>query len=663
MEWFDKENLKLAYAYTKDDDEAASMPMGPLWYPSVKAIDALGEKFFISLETLIRSDQYEPDCADVIFIPKDNFGIRPAALITMTDKIIYQAIFNPKFLGEKIDNQLRDCCYANRLLGTTSYFKDWSRQWNAYIDAAIRAFKRGFIYYIELDVRSYYPSIVIKKLEYILKSDFGVNEKILKVLTDQLIRWDNSNLSLGIPQSPGPSRILGNVYLHPLDVYLSQEQKNEFHYGRYADDIIIMAKSEDILLKTVDRINNFLFRYHLELNEKTKKIKLSDSKYLINKKYSSDYDDSSFLSSLKRVGEIEPEIPSILRKIKRGSPKKEELSRLKYYLKANYDGKYSKELLRSIPLIPSFTHLIVKYIISFGDDIFALAKEILDQCRKNDWIIFWLIKFICLFKEGKHNQDIVSIINRIKYDNNYHYAVKLTPLYYSASRGNLPLENDYIKNAIDNANFPIEKVNYLFLSQYLKLDMAEHIKSGLKSQSVDEQIMSLYLSKIKPVSIDDAEKSAFSLIYCNQWSPRQVTTKEAMPIAEIVDWQFKELTQISRQSRKKKRSTNKIIITHSGNKGLCRKYKKQEVCYPIRGKKRLSLITALLETKKIPGTELMNTIGYNGRSLLTKEIGEINNNLKKDLYLKEDLIVRAPTGGYYIPQERFEVIKEKITSA
>ncbi|MFH1392246.1 MAG: hypothetical protein ABIG90_00995 [bacterium] len=87
--------------------------------------------------------------------------------------------------------------------------------------------------------------------------------------------------------------------------------------------------------------------------------------------------------------------------------------------------------------------------------------------------------------------------------------------------------------------------------------------------------------------------------------------------------------------------------------GIYTNNKLKQPNYPIRGK-RSRLLWLLKDNKKL-GRSLIKTLCYPSLSQLNKEIKEINNNFKSTLNLKDNLIVRVPTGGYKLNRNKYNI--------
>ena len=295
-----KENLKKAYSYVQNELAHSSLSVNPINHPSTTAVNDLGDDFFVALEQYLQSGEYKPEKGFFVYIPKDNLGLRPVCVLSMVDRIVYQAIFNQDVLGYKIDGQLSDkVCFANRINDDekSEYFlSQYFNNWDSFCKEQKKAFKKGYTWKLEVDVQQYYEHIPVGKLLYKLKNDFGVkDEKILEILKEQLCTWaEYPELPKGIPQGPNPSAVLGNVYLSSLDAFAEKELIGKgLRYFRYADDITLMGKSKNDVLRATEKIVHFLREHNLSLNEKTRLTEIEDVETIEAMRFFSDYEDNT----------------------------------------------------------------------------------------------------------------------------------------------------------------------------------------------------------------------------------------------------------------------------------------------------------------------------------------------------------------------------------
>ncbi|MFH1867077.1 MAG: hypothetical protein ABIJ81_03280, partial [Patescibacteria group bacterium] len=151
-----KENLKQAFEYLKDEVDESSIPLDPIWRPSISAITQLGNEFFETLQNYLRQEKYQPDKADYILAQKDHLGGRPICIFSVVDRIVFQALLNPSVLGNVVDKKLYNFCIGNRILGEDRYLKPYQNQWTNFCDKQIEVFNKKFTWRIEFDIATYY---------------------------------------------------------------------------------------------------------------------------------------------------------------------------------------------------------------------------------------------------------------------------------------------------------------------------------------------------------------------------------------------------------------------------------------------------------------------------------------------------------------------------
>lgn len=529
-----KENLKKAFSYLKDEADESTLPLDPIWRPAISAVVELGDGFFETLQKYLRENKYQPDKADYIYADKDNMGVRPICVFSVVDRIIFQALLNPWLLANTIDKKLCSSCLGNRVLGKDKYLKPYKNQWAKFCDKQMDAFKKKFIWRAEFDLQTYYESIHIDTLLKILKENFQIqDERLLKTLEQQLKTWAENLTLCGIPQGANASHILANAYLYPLDTFLDDLKGNgEFEYFRYADDIVLMAKSADKIHHIVSQIVVFLRQYNLKLNEKSKLERLKNTEGIEELKFYNPYGQLNETSQQK-VAKISKRLPTILRKIKNGGDvRKTEMSGLKYFLKAGAKldrQEMLDDLIALIPKRPSLIYLVCRYLgfyLSDIDDDFFNTKEKFihaeyekvwkTYCENSltEWTKFWLLKVLSAPKFAKEHNGFQAELNKIVVDPKAKFLRPLAFFYKGylrdsirwdkAMKGdilnevNLGFTSDDIKRQIRNSKTETEKAIYYYFAIYLRGVEEEGTIKGLvhealQSKSPEIQTMGIFL--------------------------------------------------------------------------------------------------------------------------------------------------------------------------
>lgn len=140
----------------------------------------------------------------------------------------------------------------------------------------------GYILFI--DIKKYFENIdhdVLKELIYphIMNEDKDVIDLIYYIIDTS--SKTNKGLNLG---SEAP-QVLALYYLTPVDVYV-KVVKSIKYYGRYMDDIFIIARTKEELFLLLDEIEEVLLSLKLEINKKkTQVIKLRHGFTFLQIKY------------------------------------------------------------------------------------------------------------------------------------------------------------------------------------------------------------------------------------------------------------------------------------------------------------------------------------------------------------------------------------------
>jgi len=525
-----RDNLKLAYKYVQNELAHSTLSISPINHPALTAINALGDQFFVALEQYLRDGKYAPERGFLVYIPKDNLGLRPVCVLSMVDRIVYQAIFNQDILGFKIDGKLSDkVCFANRVnddKDAESFISPYFNSWDDFCKAQKKAFEKGFVWKLEIDVQQYYEHILIGQLIEKLKNDFGVkDEQMLNLLKTQLCTWiEYHELPKGIPQGPNPSAVLANVYLSSLDRYAEKELiGKELRYLRYADDITLMGKTKEDVLKATEKIVRFLRNHNLNLNEKTRLIKIQDTETIEAMRIVSHYEDNTPEIPADEFTRIQENVPRVIEAIaNRESVDKLELRELKYYLKVGtkHDLGFILNLIGIIPLRRSLVVPIIQYVTDgreflriFGDSmdtVFidnALWKTY-NHSEISEWSRFWILKVLV------SSEDVVvgGIEDEMKRILTSRGATifKVVGFYYETIRGR-KIEIDAVNQAIQESDNEVEKSLYSFfllnaLEDVRTSSTRNYIEKTLNAPSHEMNLIGCYLYQSKPkIRIDDID--------------------------------------------------------------------------------------------------------------------------------------------------------------
>ena len=192
-----------------------------------RVIGEVGRRFSESLVSKFSRGRYDPTPAVFVSVPKAGHTTRPAALLTLGDRVVYEALVDA--LRPRIDSAMIGPEIAFWPRGSVT-----PKQWRTFeassvVDAATHI---GLA-----DITAFYESIEHERVRDTLTELTGRREVV-----DALVEFLNRVMasSRGIPQGLSASDAIATAYLTPLDHSMSREC---VEYRRHGDDFRISARS------------------------------------------------------------------------------------------------------------------------------------------------------------------------------------------------------------------------------------------------------------------------------------------------------------------------------------------------------------------------------------------------------------------------------------
>jgi len=217
--------------------------------------------------------------------------------IKVLDSLFYKK-FSSRSFGYKFNPSFRH----------NDIFEGWLKQWNMYkkeLETLIYSEDFKNYYILKLDIKSYYDTIDLQKLQielnYEIEQSFNSeiideNEKkvFLNIITNLLNfnRKITNNPNKGLPQGPAFARYLAEIYLTSLDRVIEKEvESKQGYYYRYVDDMFIILPRKENIDSMERKIIEHLDTKYISINpDKTYKGMINNfyqyfEEYIDNTKY------------------------------------------------------------------------------------------------------------------------------------------------------------------------------------------------------------------------------------------------------------------------------------------------------------------------------------------------------------------------------------------
>ena len=262
----DRDNLNLAFKNVKANKGASGIDE-----LSIEETEKFIKEHKNQIVWQLYNRKYQPQPVRRVEIPKANGGVRKLGIPTVLDRVIQQAmvqvlspIFEPYFSEYSYGFRPNRCCQM-AIIKALEYFND------------------GYDWIVDIDLEKFFDNVphdrLLRMVSDVVKDGNVVSlvNKFLKA--GVMIQGNYEDTVIGTPQGGPLSPLLSNIMLNKLDKEL--EARN-LHFTRYADDTIILVKSEKAANRVMESITHFIEKkLGLKVNmTKTKICKPNDLKYL-----------------------------------------------------------------------------------------------------------------------------------------------------------------------------------------------------------------------------------------------------------------------------------------------------------------------------------------------------------------------------------------------
>ncbi len=178
-----------------------------------------------------------------IEMPKTPIFTRTAHQLSVVDHLAFQGVVAS--FSRRIDKLLSASVFSARLSPDPGVFTlDGRKQWLAWMESLSALIKSGTPWMLKTDLTAYFDTVSHKRLSEDLRT-LNVPGDSIAAVERMLGEW-SQHRGFGLPQGPNASRLLGNLYMAPVDHVLAD---GPWHYSRYMDDLRIVGKTRAEVLR------------------------------------------------------------------------------------------------------------------------------------------------------------------------------------------------------------------------------------------------------------------------------------------------------------------------------------------------------------------------------------------------------------------------------
>jgi RNA-directed DNA polymerase len=254
---YEMKNLQEAWRKVKSNSGCAGIDK-----QTISEFQKQSERYLNEIQRKVKNGTYNPMPTLRKFIPKGKNKVRPLGIPTVKDRVLQQATKN--VIEQIFEMKFLDCSYGYRP--------------NRNAQQAVKQIKNymnhGYKWVIDADVEKFFDSVDHQILMSFVADEIS-DSKVLNLIESWLKagvmnQGKKEETPVGTPQGGVVSPLLANIYLHAMDKQIVKIDR--VRLVRYADDFVILCKTENDAERTMKQVKEILTGLKLRLNKTKTKI-------------------------------------------------------------------------------------------------------------------------------------------------------------------------------------------------------------------------------------------------------------------------------------------------------------------------------------------------------------------------------------------------------
>ncbi len=221
---------------------------------------------------------YQPQAPSVCDAPKSPITVRPGALLTITDRLVFATCVGaclPAIAAALAtgSDELFDYSYQLSADGRKpQWLVNRFQCWRAFREDSLNAVSSEITYVVFADIAGFYENVDLSMLISDLRAASAPVEAVNQ-LSLCLNKWAYIH-GRTLPQGHSPADILAKLYLHSVDVRL---RDLGYQHKRFVDDFRIFCRTRDEAVRGLMELTRLLRERGLVLNSAKSQIIVSGS--------------------------------------------------------------------------------------------------------------------------------------------------------------------------------------------------------------------------------------------------------------------------------------------------------------------------------------------------------------------------------------------------